>query len=150
MDGRIEESLFIIYSNADVGQEPCSKRVNKSCEEFLLTGSSVLQFNEEDRPAIYQHLQDLPKHPEFLCQFRIFYSQADEKGMDYCIKRELQQSMKLPESELELVYMCCHDFIKDWWQNCNYLLKDNNHIETNPLRNTSDEVRTTLAAKTLD
>jgi hypothetical protein len=119
MDGSIDESLFIIYSNADVGPELCSKIVNEQCEEFLMTGGTVLQFNEEEHKAIYEHLQDLPKHREFLRRFRIFYSQADEKEMDYYIKRELQQSMKLLESEMELAYMCFLEFIKDWWQNCN-------------------------------
>ena len=150
MGGSIDESLFIIYSNADVGQELSSKYVNEDCEEFLMTGGTVLQFNEEEHKAIYQHMQDLPKHREFLSRFRIFYSQADEKGMDYYIKRELQQSMKLPESELELAYMCFHDFIKDWWQNCIYFLKDKNRIENDPLRHTSEKVRTTLVAKILD
>jgi hypothetical protein len=150
MEGSIDESLFIIYSNADVGQELCSKKVNEHCEEFLMTGGTVLQFNEEEHKAIYQHLQDLPKHREFLSRFRIFYSQAGEKEMDYYIKRELQQSMKLPESELELAYMYYLDFIKDWWQNCNYFLRENNCIENDPLRKTSEKVITTSVAKILD
>jgi len=63
MDGRIEESLFIIYTNTDVVQELKSKEVIECGEEeFLMTGGSVLQFNEQEHKAIYQHLQDLPKY----------------------------------------------------------------------------------------
>jgi hypothetical protein len=31
-----------------------------------MTGGSVLLFNEGEHKAIYKHLQDLPKHHEFL------------------------------------------------------------------------------------
>ena len=151
LDGRIDESLFIIYTNADIGQELKSNEVLEGSEEELLkTGGFVLQFNEEDHKAIYEHLQELPKHREFLSRFRIFYSQADEKGMDWHIKRELQQSMKLPDSELDLAYVSYRDFIKDWWQNCNYFLQDKNCKEIDPLRKTSENVRTTLVVKILD
>ena len=120
MDDRIDESLFIIYTNADVGRDlKSSKFVEFGETEFLMTGGSVLQFNEEEHPAIYEHLQEMPKHREFLSRLRIYYSQADEKRMDFYIKRELQHSMKLPESELDLSYVTYRDFIKDWWQNCN-------------------------------
>ena len=151
LDGRIDESLFIIYTNADVGQELKPNEILEGGEEeFLMTGGTVLQFNEEDHKAIYEHLQELPRHREFLSRLRIFYSQADEKGMDWYIKRELQQSMKLPDNELDLAYVSYRDFIKDWWQNCNYFLQDNNCKETDPLRKTSENIRTTLAAKILD
>jgi hypothetical protein len=103
LDGIIDESLFIIYTNADVEQKLKSyKVVDISQEEFLMTGGSVLQFNEEEHKAIYELLQELPKHREFLSRFRICYRQADEKKMDFYIKRELQKSMKLPDSELDL------------------------------------------------
>jgi len=151
MDGRIDECLFIIYTNTDVVQELKSKKVTEfNEEEFLMTGSSVLQFNEEEHKAIYQHLQELPKHREFLSRFRIFYSQADEREMDNHIKHELQQSIKFPESELDLACMCYIDFVKDWWQKCNYFLKENNSKEHDPLRKTSEEVSRTLVTKILD
>ena len=151
LGGSIEESLFIIYTNADVVQDLKPNNVTDiGEEEFLMAGGSVLQFNEEEHKDIYQHLQDLPKHREFLSRFRIFYSQADEKKMDSHIKPELQQSMKLPESELDLTYMCFIDFVKDWWQNCNYFLEDTNSKENDPLRKTSEKIRTTLVAKILD
>jgi len=150
-DGRIDESLFIIYTNTDVAPYLKSKKVTDiGEEEFLKTGGSVLQFNEEEHKAIYEHLQELPKHREFLSRLRIFYSQADEKEMDYHIKRELQESMKLPESEMDLTYMCFIDFMKDWWQNSNYFLKETNSKDNDPLRKTSEKVRTNLVAKILD
>jgi hypothetical protein len=63
MDGRIDESLFILYTNSDVVQDLKSQTV-KECgkEEFMMTGGSVLQFNKEEHKAIYEHL---PKHREF-------------------------------------------------------------------------------------
>jgi hypothetical protein len=70
--------------------------------------------------------------------------------MDWLIKREIQQSMKLPDSELDLAYMCYIDFIKDWWQNSNYFLKETKSKENDLLRKTSEKVRTTFLAKTLD
>jgi hypothetical protein len=172
IDGRIDESLFIIYTNADVGQElKCNKGIDVSEEEFLMTGGSVLQFDEEEHKAIYEHLQELPKHREFLSRFRIYYCQADEKEMgchikselkqnmklreteiemDIHVKRELQESMQLPDTELELAYMCFRDFMKDWWQNSNFLLKENNCKENDPLRKTSEKVKTTLVTKILE
>jgi hypothetical protein len=151
MEGSIDESLFIIYTNTDIVQELKSKkRLEYGEEEFLMTGGSVLQFNEEEHPAIYDHLQELPKLREFLSRFRIFYNQANEREMDCHIKPELQKSMKLPESELDLTYMCYIDFVKDWWQNCNYFLKETNKEEDDPLWKTSDRVRTNLVTKILD
>ena len=151
MEGTIDESLFIIYSNADVAQELKSYSViDFSAEEFLMTGGYVLQFNKKEHKAIYQHLQELPKHREFLSRLRIFYSQADEKEMDCHIKPELQQSMTLPDSELDLTYMCYIDIMKDWWQNCNYFLKETNSKGNDPLLKTSEKVRPTLVAKILD
>jgi len=100
LDGRIDESLFILYTNADVDQKLKSNKVLEIGEEEILTsGGSVLQFNEEEHKAIYERLQKLPKLREFLSRFRIFYSQADEKEMDRHIKGELQQSVEIPEDE---------------------------------------------------
>ena len=82
----IDESLLIIYTNAEVASDlQCYKVTDIGEEEFLMTGRSVLQFNEEEHKAIYKHLQNLPKHREFLSQFRIFSRQADEE-MDRHIK----------------------------------------------------------------
>jgi len=151
MDGSIEESLFIIFTNTDFVQDLRSKKgIVSGEEEFLMTGGSVLQFNEEEHKDIYEHLQELPKHREFLRRFRIFYNQADEKEMDCHIKHELQQNMKLPDSELDLTYMCFIEFVKDWWQNHNYFLKDTNSKEHDILEKTKENVRTTLVAKVLD
>jgi len=151
VDGRTDESQFIIYTNADVGEElKSNKDIEGGEEEFLMTGGSVLQFNKEEHKPIYEHLQELPKHREFLSRIRIFYNQADEKEMDCHIKPELQQSMKLPESELDLTYMCFIDFVKDWWPNFHYFLEDTNSKENDPLRKTKEKVRTTLVAKALD
>jgi len=151
MDGRIDESLFIIYTNTDVALNLKPNKVTDiGEEEFLMTGGSVLQFNEEEHKDIYQHLQELPKHREFLSRLRIVYSQANEEEMEFHIKPELQKSMKLPESELDLGYVCYRDFIMDWWQNCNYFLQDTNCMENDPLRRTSDKIRTTLLANILD
>jgi hypothetical protein len=143
MDGSIDESLFIIYTSADVASDLQSNKVTDIGEEkFMMTGGSVLQFNEEEHKAIYQHLQDLPKHREFLSRFRIFYSQADEKEMHRHIKRELQQIMKLPESELEIAYEFFRDSMNDWWQHGNFFLMDANTRENDPLRKTLENLRT--------
>ena len=43
LEGSIDESLFILYTNADMGENLKSNRVaNIGEEEFLLTGGSVL------------------------------------------------------------------------------------------------------------
>jgi hypothetical protein len=142
LDGKTVEILFIIYTNIDVATDLTSDQVTHFGEEdFLKTGGFVLQFNKDEHKAIYKHLQELPKHEEFLSRFRIFYKQADEKEMYSLIKHELQQSMKLPESELDLAYVCYRDVIKDWWQNCNYFLQDTNSMENDPIRKTADKVR---------
>jgi hypothetical protein len=108
-----------------------------------MTGGSVVQFNEEEHKEIYDYLQDLPNHREFLSRFRIFYSEADEREMDWYIKHELQQSMKVPDSELDLTYEIFLPIIQKWWQNSNYFLKDTNCKKNDPLRKTSEKVRTT-------
>ena len=103
-----------MYRNSDFKPDLESKKfTDLGEEEFITTGGSVLQFNKEEHKDIYQHLQDLPKHREFLSRFRIFYSQADEKEMDCHIKPELQQIMNLPQSELDIAYMGFRDFITD-------------------------------------
>jgi len=93
MDGRIDERLFIIYTNTDVPHNLISDKLTDIGEEgFFMTGGSVLQFNEEEHKDIYKHLQDLPKHREFLRRLRIFYNQVGEKEMECHIKSELQKS----------------------------------------------------------
>jgi hypothetical protein len=143
MDGSVDESLFILYTNADVTPDLQSNKVTDIGEErFLMTSGSVLQFNEQEHKAIYYHLQDLPKYREFLSRIRIFYSQADEKQMDLHIKCELQQNMKLLESQLDVAYMCFVDFMKDWWKHKNFLLQDKNSREHDPWRKTAERLRT--------
>jgi hypothetical protein len=145
LEGSIDESLFILYTNADVeGDLKSNKVTDIGEEELLMTGSSVLQFNEEEHKSIYQHLQELPKHREFLSRFRIFYRQANEKEMDRPIKRELKQIMKLPDSEFEIAYMYFIDFMKEWWEVKNFFLRDTNSREIDPLRKTSEKLRTTI------
>jgi len=151
MDSRTDERLFIIYTNADVEQKLKSETViDFSQAEFLMTGGSVLQFNEEEHKTIYEHLQHLPKHREFLSRYRIFYSQANAEEMDCHIKRELQQSMNIRESELDLTYTVFLPIIQNWWQNCNYFLRETNSKENDPLRKTSEKVRPTLVSQVLD
>ena len=141
LGGSIDESLFILYTNADVASDlQTNKVVDISEEKFLMTGGSVLQFNKQDHRAIYYHLQKIPKHGEFLSRFRIFYSQADEKEMDWHIKSELQQIMKLPESELDIACMCFIDIMKEWWQREKFFLKDINSRKNDPLQKTSEKV----------
>jgi energy-coupling factor transporter ATP-binding protein EcfA2 len=148
MDGRIDESLFILYTNADVGENLKSYNViDFSQEEFLMTGGSVLQFNEEEHEAIYKHLQELPKHRDFLSRFRIFYIQANEREMDRLIKSELKLIMELPDTELDIMYTCFIDIMKDWWQHGKFVLKDTNCRENDPLQKTSEKVKPTLLAK---
>ena len=143
IEGSIDESLFILYTNADVGKNLQSNKVTDIGEaEFLMTGGTVLQFNEEEHKAIYEHLKELPKHREFLSRFRIFYSQADEREMDRHIESELQQSMKLPESELDIAYRYYRDLIMDWWQDSHCFLQDTSPRENDPLRKTSEYLRT--------
>jgi hypothetical protein len=159
LEGSIDDSLYILYTNADVASDLKSNKVTDiGEEEFLMAGGSVLQFNEVEHKAIYEHLQKLPKHREFLSRFRIFYSQAEEKEMDRHeekemdrhIKSELKQIMKLPESELEITYMCFIDIMKEWWQHKNFFLKNINSRKNDPLRKTSEKVKPTLVAKILD
>jgi ankyrin repeat protein len=151
INGRIDESLFIIYTNADVEKGLQSNEVIEVGQEnFLMTGSSVLQFSEEKHKDIYEHLQGLPKHREFLRRFRIMYRQANEKEMDQHITHDLQNNMKLSSCELDLAYIYFRDFIKEWWQNCNYFLQETNCAENDPLQKTSENVRTTLVAKVLE
>jgi len=119
LEGNIDECLFIIYTNPDVGRNLQSNKFTDIGEEILLMkGGSVLQFNEEDHEATYQHLQKLPNHRDFLRRFRMFYGQDEEKEMDWHIKRELQQIMKLPESELGIAHVYFSDIMEDWWVNC--------------------------------
>ena len=143
LEGSIDESLFILYTNAKVEKNLQSNKVTDIGEtEFLMTGGTVLQFNEEEHKAIYEHLQDLPKHRDFLRRFRILYSQADERQMDRYITCELQQSMKLPESELDIAYRYYRDLIMDWWQDSHCFLQDTSPRENDPLRKTSEYLRT--------
>ena len=151
LEGSIDDSLFIIYTNAGVEQNLKSYNViDFSQEEFLMTGGSVLQFHQDVHPGIYKHLQGLPKHEEFLSRIRIIYSQADEKELDRHIKNELKQNMNIPDSELDITYMCFLDVMKNWWQHGNYFLKESNSRENDPLRKTSEKVKPTLVAKILD
>ena len=148
MDGSNDESLFIIYTNADVPHDLKSNKVSDIGEaEFLMTRNSVLQFNEEEHKAIYEHLQDLPKHREFLSRLRIFYSQADEEKMDSHIKRELKEIMKLQEIQLDIAYMYFYDYITDWCKNSRFFLQDTNSRENDPLRKTSEKLRLIFGAK---
>jgi hypothetical protein len=146
-----DEHMFIIYTNATFDQKlKCTKVTDFSRAEFLMTGTSVLQFNEEEHKAIYEHLHHLPKHREFLSRLWIFYSQANEEEMDWHIKRELQQSMKIPENELDLTYKVFLPIIQNWWQNNNYFLKETNSNEQDPLQQTSEKVIPALLANALD
>jgi hypothetical protein len=148
LGGSIDESLFIIYTNADVVEKLKSKKgIDFGEAEFLMTGGSVLQFNEEEHKAIYEHLKELPKDREFLSRFRIFYSQADEEKMDSHIKRELKEIMKLQEIQLDIAYMYFYDYITDWCKNSRFFLQDTNSRENDPLRNTSEYLRRIFGAK---
>ena len=142
LEGSIDESLFILYTNADVGENLKSNIVKDNVEEeFLMTGSSVLQFNEEEHKDIYEYLKELPKHREFLRTFRIFYRQANEKEMDRPIKRELKKIMRLPENMLDIAYTCFIDIMKEWWELKNFFLKDTNSREKDPLQKTSEKLK---------
>jgi ankyrin repeat protein len=150
-DGSIDDSLFVIYTNADVAEELKSDKVTEVGDEvFLNTDGSVLQFNEEQHKDIYECLQELPKHREFLSRFRIFYSQADVKKMDTHIRHELDKITKLKESEIDWANMCFVHYMKDWWQNKNFFLTDTICKENDPLRRALEEVRTTLAEEVLN
>jgi hypothetical protein len=118
MDGSVDESLFTLYTNADVSPNVQSnKTIDIGEEKFLMTGGSVLQFNEEEHKAIYDQLQDLPKHSKFLSRFRIFYSQANEKDLDFATKRGLQQSTNLHGIKLdELSNKCKQSAITNIYQ----------------------------------
>jgi hypothetical protein len=53
MDGSVDNRLFILYTNADVPPNLNSnKTINIGEEKFLMTGGSVLQFNEQEHKAI--------------------------------------------------------------------------------------------------
>jgi predicted anti-sigma-YlaC factor YlaD len=70
-----------------------------------MTGSSVLQFSEEENKDIYEHLQELPQHREFLSRFGTIYRLGNGKEMDHYVTRELQQNMKLSGIEVDLAYI---------------------------------------------
>ena len=61
--------------------------------------------------------------------------------MDWHIKSELQEIMKLPEIELDITYVCFLDVIRKWWQHENFVLKDTNSKEKDPLRKLSEIVK---------
>jgi len=151
MDGTTDESLFIIYTNAAVEKKLQPKRVpDIGEEEFLMTGGSVLQFNEEKHKDIYEHLKKLPKHREFLSRFRIFYSQARGKEMEGHIKPGLQKNLKLSDSEMEFACMCLIEFVKNWWLDFNYFLKHINSRQHDLLEKTKEKVRTAFVVNMLD
>ena len=134
MDGSIDESLFIIYTNTDIEQKLKSYNViDFSQEEFLMTGGSVLQFNEEEHKAIYEHLQELPKYREFLSQLRIIYRQADDTELDCHIEPELEQSVKLPQKGNKFSLQMLMWFGKGLIANCNQFLQNAICKENGPL-----------------
>jgi hypothetical protein len=138
MDGSVGDSLFIIYTNADVSQELKSNTVTDIVEEnLLMAGGSVLQFDEEKHKSIYYHLQDLPKHREFLGKFRILYNQAEGLEMDRIIKIELQRNKNLPKIEVDVAYSCFIDRMKDWWQHKDFVLQETNSRRNDPFRKPS-------------
>ena len=143
LEGSTDDSLFIIYTNADVEEKLKSNRYTDiGGAKFLRTGGYVLQFNEEEHKDIYEHLQELPKHREFLSRFRIFYKQADEKEMEWDIKPELQHNFReLLDSELEVAYMYFRDFVTDWCENSDWFLKDNNPSDNDPLKKTLEKLK---------
>ena len=150
LEGSIDESLFIIYTNADVADNLKSDITDFSQEEFLMTGGSVLKFDEQKHNAIYEGLKELPKHREFLSRFRILYKQAGEKQIDCHIKRELQQSMQLPESLLETACKCFCEFIKNWVQYFKFFLKDTNCEKNDHLRKAIGVEISNLLEKIID
>jgi hypothetical protein len=145
IDGSFDNSLFVLYTNADVATNLQSNRATYISEEnFLMTDGCVLQFNEEEHKEIYDHLQDLPKHREFFSRFRIFYNQADRRKIDGHIKPALQHVMNLAENELHIAYRPFLECLKDWWQSKNFFLQDTNSTENDPLQKTSESLRTIL------
>jgi hypothetical protein len=147
MDGSVDDSLFILYTNADVAPDlKSNKATNIGEEKFLMAGGSVLKFNEEEHKDVYDHLKNLPKFRHFLSRFRIFYSQANEKEMDWHIKSELQQSMELSESELDIAYMSFFDFMKEWWLIKNFVLQETNFLDKDTFSKTSELLRIILVA----
>ena len=55
-NGRIDESLFIIYTNADVKEGLKSdKSTELDQEQFLNTGGCVLKFSQETRRHLRAH-----------------------------------------------------------------------------------------------
>ena len=128
----------------------CQHLQEPNKEEHKAICQHLQEPKKEEHKAIYQHLQEPPKHREFLSRFRICYGQAKEEEMDRHIKSELQQIMKVPESELDLNYKSFLPIMQDWWQHKNFFLKDTNYKENDPLLKTSEEIRTALIAKILD
>jgi hypothetical protein len=142
MDGSVDDSLFIIYTNANVSTDlQCNKATDIEDENFLMSGGSVLQFNEQKHKTIYGYMQDLPKHREFFGRFRIFYSQTDEDGIKIHIKRELPLSVTVDDSELDIAYMRFLGIMKDWFQYRNYVLKDTNCRKIDLLRKKAERLR---------
>lgn len=82
-----------------------NKDIEIGQENFLVTRSSVLQFSEEEHKDIYERLQELPQHREFLSLFGIIYRQGYGKEKDHYITREIQQNVKLSGIEVDLAYI---------------------------------------------
>ena len=99
----------------------------------MKTGGSVLQFNEEEHKAIYEHLQELPKHREFLSRLRIIYRQADDTELDCHIEPELEQSVKLPQKGNKFSLQMLMWFGKGLIANCNQFLQNAICKENGPL-----------------
>jgi L-rhamnose mutarotase len=70
--------------------------------------------------------------------------------MDGHIKHELQQSMNLLDSELDVACMCFSDVMQDWWHKSNLYLKETNSLDNDPFWKTSLKIRTTNLTKILD
>jgi hypothetical protein len=140
LDGSINDSLFVIYTNADLTDLQSNKHTDTDEESLLMTGGSVLQFNEQEHDAIYRQLKHFDKHSQFFCRFRIMYNQTDEENMERHIKSELNQTMKLHCIELDRACMYLLDCMRKWWQSDNVFLT---HISTekDPLLKTSLHVK---------
>jgi hypothetical protein len=141
IDGSVDDSLFVLYTNANIASDLQSNNATDIGEEnFLMTCGSVLQFDEKKHKTIYGCLQNRPKHREFFSRFRIFYNQADEDKMKSHIKRELPRTMTVCNSELDIAYMRFLAIMKKWCQYKNYVLKDTNSRKTDPLRKTEERL----------
>ncbi|PSN55708.1 hypothetical protein C0J52_09025 [Blattella germanica] len=155
-NGKLSNCYYILYTNAqldshikphngDIDLKDLDTHINPHIGETNLTDDnmtvkSVLQFNEVRHKDIIDGISHLTKSKEFFNQFIIMYNQANNDTLDTLIQAELTKSVYLQKYDIRLAYSIFRDFIQDWWQKSNIILKES-WDSFNPLRKTKERIR---------